>query len=204
MSVVIHIEDSVNVLNPGITGSKMPEGRLSIEVKVSAGFLLVGAFVFAVSYAVDHWLESDLGNGTVKSTGLWKSCFSGVPPPDSDRCINIDDAPDWLGGVIAEESIALAGMLASLSLTTMLLFRRRKIASLGASASALIAGVMGLTGAITYHSKAENGDAGTRNHFGWALYVNIVGDVLIAVAGIGLTINTVRMMRGRAASYDLI
>ncbi|KAK7504640.1 hypothetical protein BaRGS_00004126 [Batillaria attramentaria] len=179
----------------------MPGERLSIEVKLSVGCLLVGSLLFTVAFAVPHWIEVKASQGEDEYAGLWKRCLANTPVPDAETCVNYDGTPDWIVGVQVEECVALVCMLVALSLSTVLLFKRRKIVSLGATLSALVGGAAGLAGAVVFHIKQVKEEGINSDNFAWAFYLNAAGDIMIGISGLGLLVHTIRLLRSRTEPY---
>ncbi|KAK7504634.1 hypothetical protein BaRGS_00004120 [Batillaria attramentaria] len=149
------------------------------EMKVCTPCLIVGFILFCVSFGSASWFY-DASNVYY---GLWKFCLN------KNSCFNLGSVyfPDWLVGIDVLECIALGLQVGAMGAMILLSLRKHKFLSLFVCLAALGSGVLGAIGAAVFCVEM----AITGVYVYWAFFLNLIGDVIVGLAGLGMLVNTV-------------
>jgi len=172
--------------------------RFLLGVGLSVVFL--GSVLFVTSFASPHWFSAEIKNET-STMGLWKQCgaFPGIK--EDDDCKDLDEVTlEWITDPQALQCTALLMVAVAFSSAIRLFCIETPFLYRLCGAAACAAGVFGIAGAGKFHSdmmddeayKAAYPDLTTE----WCVYLNIVANIIMFIAGPPYLVASFRMDTG--------
>ncbi|XP_053372722.1 uncharacterized protein LOC123561541 [Mercenaria mercenaria] len=154
-------------------------GQSSMLLKVGFILIIVALVIQILGVALPYWYQKENSSGTSVNGGLWKYCSETL---NVKKCIDMENAADWIEACRAFQIIGLLILVASLVLCIIVLFIKNDMKVLKLINWILCFCACGfiIIGIIIYGAEAS----GVFEEYSGAFAITIISGIVALVAGV--------------------